>query len=163
MDEACDLVALPWVLRRAIGGWVGEGPAHRGYGLGKLQVACLNLHCHPPPPQGAKQGRGQSQGTTTPPPPPHTPAAHVGTPPVPSPPAAGVLNYLELEDQAESHFATNLKAGGVLDVVERVSSVVRRRRWLGVEGSRRVAAACAMHAAPVRRPPPAAVNHAKAL
>ncbi|PSC67097.1 WW domain-binding 4 isoform X3 [Micractinium conductrix] len=41
MDEACDLVALPWVLRRAI----------------------------------------------------------------------GVLNYLELEDQAESHFATNLKAG----------------------------------------------------
>ncbi|PSC68224.1 poly-glutamine tract-binding [Micractinium conductrix] len=49
MDEACDLVALPWVLRRAI----------------------------------------------------------------------GVLNYLELEDQAESHFATNLKAGGVLDVVER--------------------------------------------
>lgn len=105
MDEACDMVALPWVLRKAIavlnvlevcvaagvsvGGKYALQRWHYRYNSGRccslldqLRQSRISLLKH-----------------------------HPTGPPTTS-------NAEQLED-AQSHFATNMKAGGVLDVVER--------------------------------------------
>ncbi len=106
MDDACEAVALPWLLKKAVlvlnkleVSRMSPGPPAAACGGGGAQPPDLSLSVH-------QQRQAHSFHARI------LPAAW--SPGLPD--GVGLLRQLE---DAPEHFATTLKAGGILDVVER--------------------------------------------